>query len=117
MAKKRHELKLDRDIINYIDYTLPKLKYSVNFKKIIRWLENFESTEVKKAIDFLFFLEYIDTAELTSRLDEQLTNVFNKIPSNYRIYLVPGVATYPKSTEVISYIIKDVPSYKKRSSN
>lgn len=47
-------------------------------------------------------------------MDEQLNKALTEIPINYNIYIYPGVATYPKSTEVINYIIKETPSYKKR---
>lgn len=114
MIEKRHNLMPDRRIIANIDYTFPKLKYSVNFRKIIRWLENFESQDVNAAIDFLFFLEYIDNSELTYRLDDLLQMIFELIPNDYNIYIFPGVATYPKSTEIISYVLKDTPSYKTR---
>lgn len=115
MAKKKHNLVLNRSIVKQLDYTLPKLKYSVNYRKIIRWLENFEELDIYKAIDFLFYLEYIDTAELTFRMNEQLEKVVKSIPIDYYIYIYPGVATYPKSTEVINYIIKETPCYKKRN--
>ena len=114
MAIRKHDLVVDRNMIRHIDYTMPKLKYAVSFRKIIRWLENFESHDVRLAIDFLFFLEYIDTAELTFRMNEQLKYALKEIPEDYNKLIFPGVATYPKSTEVISYILKDTPIYKAR---
>lgn len=117
MARRKHTLIPDKEIIKLIDYTLPKLKYSVNFRKIIRWLENFEEKDVLQAIDFLFYLEYIDTAELTFRMDEQIKKALDGIPETFNIFIYPGVSTYPKSTELINYIIKETPTYKFRKRN
>ena len=63
MAIKRHDLIIDKEIIRHIDYTLPKLKYSVNFRKVIRWLENFEKEDVNLAIDFSPFKFKIETKD------------------------------------------------------
>jgi hypothetical protein len=114
MVKRRHIIVVDRILIKKVDYIFPKLKYSVNFRKIIRWLENFESYEIENAIDFLFFLEFVDYSELTFRMNEQLKNAFQKIPKDYFVFIYPGVATYPKSAEVINYVLKETPVYLKR---
>lgn len=115
MVKKKHELVPDLKLIQQMDYTLPKLKYSLSFKKIIRWLENFEANEVELAIDFLFFLEYIDMAELSFRIDELFRQALYLIPRDHNIVIYPGVSSYPKSPEVINYILKDTPAYKTRT--
>jgi hypothetical protein len=109
---KTKELKLTETLIRQIDYTMPKLKYSVNVRKIVKWLENFDDEDVKHAIDFLFFLEYIDHAELTYRINEQLERIICEIPSNNNIVIFPGVEEYPKSAELVNYIIKDTPAFK-----
>lgn len=114
MVAKNHDLELDRHLIKQIDYVLPKLKYSINIRKIIRWLENFNKTDVNMAIDLLYFLEYIDFPELTYRMNDVLQEALNSISITYNVVIYPGVATYPKSTEVINYILKDTPAFKSR---
>ena len=61
-----------------IEYVLPKLKYSCYTANVIRWLENFEESEVDVALDFLFYLEYITFSELQYRLIEQLKKAIKK---------------------------------------
>lgn len=116
MATRRHELKYSKDLVRELDYLMPKLKYSVYIKKVARWLENFDEKDVDTAIEILSVLEYIDYNELNSRMDEQFRNVVSKIPNDHFIIVYPSVATYPKSTELINYILKDNPTYKKLKS-
>src|SRR6478672_3453677 len=110
MAKLRNQLKLTETMLRSIEYVLPKLKYSVYINQIVRWLENFEETEVDNALDFLFFLEYITFSELQIRLNEQLEKIDNYFSSEKRFVLVP-FAEYPKSNDIVLYLISKCPSF------
>src|SRR5882757_274691 len=108
MAIKRHDCKLNEQLIRQIEYVLPKLKYSVYIQQIRSWLENFEEVEVKFALDFLFYLEYISFSELQLRLNQQLESLDKQIDEKIRYLLVP-YAEYPKSNDIVAYLISKCP--------
>ena len=112
MISKRHNCKLTERLIRQIEYVLPKLKYSVYLQQIRSWLENFEEKDVENALDFLFYLEYIPFSELQTRLDEQLKNLYETFDKNRSFLLIP-FADYPKSSDIIMYLIKKSPTYEK----
>jgi len=114
---RKNSVKVDLKLLKELDYILPKLKYSISNQKIIRWLENFEEKDQKNALEFLFFLEYIDNADMTFRLNEILVLLNKMIPLDHQIIIYPGVTSYPKSVEVVNYIIKDTPIFKKYKAN
>lgn len=113
MNISKTNLDKELNILKQIDYILPKLKYSVSVSKIVKWLNNFEEKDIFKAIDVLFFLEYIDFYDLTFRLNDNLEKVFQLVPSTNNVIIFPGATQYPKSPELINYIIKDTLIYKK----
>jgi hypothetical protein len=112
MAKKRHESKLTEKIVRQIEHVLPKLKYSVYMQQVRSWLENFEENEVDHALDFLFYLDYIPFSELQLRLNQQLTSL-NEYFDNKKKYLLVPYAEYPKSNDIVMYLIAKCPAYKK----
>lgn len=112
MAIKRHDCKLTDKIVKQIEYVLPKLKYSVYIQQVKSWLENFEEDEVDYALDFLFYLEYIPFSELQLRLNQQLASLDKHFGNNKNFLLVP-FADYPKSNDIVMYLITKCPVYKK----
>jgi hypothetical protein len=112
MATKRHDCKLTEKMVRQIEYILPKLKYSVYIQQVRSWLENFEESEADKALDFLFYLEYIPFSELQLRLNQQLHSLDKHFGSKIKYLLVP-YAKYPKSNDIIMYLISKCPAYGK----
>ena len=104
MATKRHDCKLTERMVRQIEYILPKLKYSVYVQQVRLWLENFEENEVDHVLDFLFYLEYISFSELQLRLNEQLASLDKHFGKNIKYLLVP-YAKYPKSNDIVMYLI------------
>jgi hypothetical protein len=111
MAIKRHDCKLTEQMVRQIEYVLPKLKYSVYIQQIASWLENFEENEVSLALDYLFFLEYIPFVELQLRLNHQLATLDRHFGKKNNYLLVP-FAEYPKSNDIVMYLISKCPQYK-----
>lgn len=109
---KRHNSVLTDKLVKQIEYVLPKLKYSVYVNSIRSWLENFEEGEVDLALDFLFYLEYVTFPELQFRLEDQLKRIIKEIDTD--ILLVP-YAKYPKSNDVIMYLITKLDIFKKNN--
>lgn len=112
MTTRRHLLKLTESTIRQIEYVLPKLKYSTYIKEVTKWLENFEESEAFIALDFLFYLEYITTSELQNRLEEQLIAI-EKNFGNTANYLFCSYAKYPKSNDLVLYLLSKCPTFKK----
>lgn len=102
MAKYKFEFTPEN--VRKIEYILPKLKYSRYINNVIKWLENFEESEIELAYDFLAFFEYITMDELQYRLVEQLSIIDKKIPEGYKVILVP-FAKYVKSNDIVAYLI------------
>jgi hypothetical protein len=111
MPPKRHTCTLGPSIIREIEYIIPKLKYSVYIQQIKSWLENFEQGDAILALDFLFYLEYISSAELQLRIDEQLMRLDDHFGFRTRYLLIP-FAEYPKSNDVVMYLISKCPYFK-----
>jgi len=111
MAIKRHDCKLTERLVRQVEYVLPKLKFSIYIQQIQSWLENFEETEVDSALDFLFYLEYITLPELQSRLNNQL-GLLDKYFGEKVFYLLVPYAEYPKSNDIVAYLISKCPVYK-----
>lgn len=112
MATKRHDCKLTDRIVRQIEHILPKLKYSVYVQQVKSWLENFEENEVDHVLDFLFYLEYISFSELQLRLNEQLASLNKHFGKNIKYLLVP-YAKYPKSNDIVMYLISKCPAFSK----
>jgi len=81
-------------------------------RQVISWLENFEENEVLLALDFLFYLEYISFPELQLRLESQLKSLEKYFGSEQKYLLVP-YAKYPKSNDIVMYLISKCPTYAK----
>lgn len=111
MTVKRHNCKLTDGLIRQVEHVLPRLKYSVYIQQVRSWLENFEEDEVASALDFLFYLEYIPFSELQARLNQQL-NLLDKKFRNEPKYLLVPYAEYPKSNDIVAYLISKCPVYK-----
>lgn len=112
MSIKRHECNLTEGLLKRIEFVLPKLKYSVYLQQIKRWLENFEEQEVELALDYLFYLEYITSSELQQRLNYQLRQLDKIFGKNSNYLLVP-YGTYPKSSDIVMYLLAKSPAYVK----
>ena|GEM_PF-937685 len=112
MTMKRHDCKLTEKIVRQIEHVLPKLKYSVYVQQVRSWIENFEEHEVDHALDFLFYLEYITFPELQSRLDDQLNSLDAHFGKKIKYLLLP-FARYPKSNDIVMYLLSKCPAYKK----
>jgi hypothetical protein len=110
MAFKRHSFKLTEQIIRQIEYVLPRLKYSVYIQQVIAWLENFEEDEVTLALDYLFYLEYIPFSELQARLNSQLVTLDKWFGKKFSYLLLP-FAEYPKSNDIVLYLLAKCPAY------
>lgn len=100
----QHKFSFTPENVRKIEYVLPKIKYSSYIGNIIKWLENFEESEVDYAIDFLMFFEFITLNELQLRLTEQLSLLNKTIPENQKMLLIP-FAKYVKSNDIIAYLI------------
>lgn len=112
MNIKRHDCKLTEKMVRHIEYVLPKLKYSVYIQQVRSWLGNFEESEVDYALDFLFYLEYIPFSELQLRLNQQLDLLDKHFGKNKKYLLVP-FAEYPKSNDIVMYLITKCTTYKR----
>lgn len=112
MSYKRHDCKLTDQLIRRIEFVLPKLKYSIYIQQIRSWLENFEEYEVEHALDFLFYLDYIPFSELQFRLSQQLDLLIRYFGNSKKFLLVP-YAEYPKSNDIVMYLITKCEAYKK----
>lgn len=112
MTTKRHDCKLTEKIVRQIEYILPKLRYSVYIQQVKSWVENFEEQEVDHALDFLFYLEYIPFPELQSRLDRQLNSLDALFGKKIKYLLLP-FGQYPKSNDIVMYLLSKCPTYKK----
>jgi hypothetical protein len=112
MITKRHDCKLTERMVRKIEYVLPKLKYSVYLQQVKLWLENFEENEVDSALDFLFYLEYIPLSELQLRLNHQLALLDKHFGKTIKYLLVP-YAEYPKSNDIVAYLISKCPAFSK----
>lgn len=111
MVSKRHTFKYTPQMLKQIDYVLPRLKYSVYIQQIVSWLENFDETDAWLALDYLFYLEYIPFSELQARLNQQLAALdkhFGGTPN----YLVFPIGVYPKSSDVIMYLLAKCPKFR-----
>ncbi|HCL04632.1 MAG TPA: hypothetical protein DHW64_01080 [Chitinophagaceae bacterium] len=108
---RRHTCVLTDPLVRQIEYVLPRLKYSVYINQIKSWLENFEEAEVELALDFLFYLEYIPFPELQDRLNKQLKALDGHFGNN-KFYLLVPYAAYPKSNDIVMYLLSKCPAYK-----
>jgi hypothetical protein len=111
MANKKHDCKLTDQMVRQIEYVLPKLRYSVYLQQVRSWLENFEENEVQLALDYLFYLEYISFSELQLRIGQQL-NLLDKFFGKRTKYLLLPYAEYPKSNDIVMYLLSKCPAYK-----
>lgn len=116
-------MKIKGDKYNFDDKTseriqnlLPKLKHSLLLSKIIKWLENFDESEINLAIDLLSIFEYIPFNEFLFRLNSLLFDILKTIPSNEKIIIFP-YGKVGKSGTLVTYPIKNTRSYKKREND
>lgn len=107
----KRKVNIDKRLLLNLDEIQARLKFSVTQSKIIRWLENFEDKHHDSALNLLFHLEYISHSELTMRIDEQLSKIVQNFDVELNFVFISGTWLYPKSSDLINYILKDTPTY------
>ncbi|GGG62486.1 phosphoribosyltransferase-like protein [Epilithonimonas arachidiradicis] len=112
----RSTYKYTEDSIRQIEYLIPRLKYSLYPTKIIKWLENFDESDVPFALDILRIFEYISFPEFMSRLDSLLKELLKEIPKEDKIIVFP-YGKVGKSGTLVTYPLRNTTAFKKRSTN
>lgn len=113
MAISQHKYNLNEKTFAQIEHLLPKLKYSILPLKLIKWLENFEESEIDLAIDLLSVFEYIPFNEFMFRLNHLLFEIIKDIPEGEKIIIFP-YGKVGKSGTLVTYPLKNTNAYKKR---
>lgn len=113
MEFKGYKYSFDNKTSRRIEELLPRLKYSVLPNKIIRWLENFQESEIELAIDLLSVFEYIPFNEFMSRLNELLFEILKDIPIGEKIIIFP-YGKVGKSGTLVTYPLKNTTAYSRR---
>ncbi len=102
--------------IDYIDNTTldilsTRLKNSVSQLDILKWLNNFEKSELKFAIDILQNLTVFTTFEIEEILNEGLNTIFPTI-ENEEILVIHPVGNFGKSGSMVSYFLQKTDYHK-----
>lgn len=111
-----HIFEYDNKIISNLDRINNRFKNSININKLIKWVENFESDEIKIALDLLRFIEYIDYDEFFIRIEEQFNQAVKNIDKNDKIVIYP-FGKIGKSSTILTYPLKKTKAFKLRENN
>jgi len=97
---------LDIEIDNItLDILTTRLKKSVSQLDILKWLQNFQKSEHKLAIDILSNLTVYTTDDIENILYDSFSELINKMPLDNQIIVIP-VGNFGKSGSMISYLLQ-----------
>ncbi len=102
----------ERNIV-LLESVLARLKYSVLPSDIIKWLENFNESEISIALNLLRFYEYISPDELLIRMDHLLKELFSYVKRDASILFVP-YGKFGKSATLVTYPLTHLERFKKK---
>jgi hypothetical protein len=97
---------LDIEIDNItLDILTTRLKKVVSQLDILKWLQNFQKSEHKFAIDILSNLTVYTTDDIESILKDSFSDLLNTIPAKDHIIVIP-LGKFGKSGSMISYFLQ-----------
>lgn len=97
---------LDIEIDNItLDILTTRLKKVVSQLDILKWLQNFQKSEHKFAIDILSNLTVYTTDDIENILNDSFSDLINKMPKNNQIIVTP-LGKFGKSGSMISYFLQ-----------
>lgn len=74
--------------------------------KIVNWLENFDSSDWKKALIVLNSFEYYTTKDIIKEFDAYLNLIYNDITNTNKVYAIPVGKTGKSGLAMIYYLKK-----------
>lgn len=92
-----------------------RLENSVTLLEVVNWLENFDESEIDKALDILEKLEYFSIARSVSIYHDNLKRIFWAFKEKNIIFLAIG--EFGKSGTAMSYFIKQAPCFSDKRFN
>lgn len=111
---------LSLEQLSELEGILPKLKNSITPMAIASWLENFEEHDRLKALEVLFFVEYLNENDIILLLEELFQKAFNEIIDKFngKKIEIAVVALLPlnddgKSGSLMLYYLNKCPSFKR----
>jgi hypothetical protein len=110
MSNTTHFEPMIRDYEEIINLISDRFNNSLSQLDIIRWLENFEKTDWKKALNVLNSFEYYSTKDIIKEYENGLNDIIESENSNEKIFLIP-VGKLGKSGAAMVYYLKKTPSF------
>ena len=108
-------MKINLDIDNTtIDVLVTKLKKVVSALDIVKWLNNFDKSEVDYAIAILFNLTVYTVSEIEEVLNNSFSAAFSNIGPNERIVVCP-IGKFGKSGSMVSYFFQKTSFFRKNA--
>jgi hypothetical protein len=105
-------MKINLDIDNTtLDVLATKLKKVVSPLDILKWLNNFEKSEVSHVINILFNLTVYTTSEIEEVLNNSFYKLFPVIDKDERVVVCP-IGEFGKSGSMVSYFFQKTSFYK-----
>lgn len=103
---------LNIDIDNLtLDILAARLKNTVSPLDILKWLGNFEKSEIKIAIDFLSNMTVYSTFEIEEILNQNFQTLFSNLDKDATVIVHP-VGKFGKSGSLISYFFQKTDFYR-----
>lgn len=107
-------------LIKELNMILPKLKYRITVGQVEEWLANFDPNDRLKALEILFFLEYITEEEIIQILDELIEKLLSQLKYDLKkskrkllfISVLPSDDN-GKSGVLMLYYLNKCPTYKR----
>ena len=110
------KVNIDKNGWKILNEILPRLKYSVSPNKLIKWLDNFEDSEIDCFLDLLLLFEFIPFDEMIYRFDDLLKSVFSNIKKGDKIYIIP-FGQIGKSGTLVRYPLRKTDAFVSRKKN
>lgn len=95
---------------NIINAACDRFNNAVSQLDIVSWLENFDSSDWKKALIVLNNFEYYSTKDIIREFDFGLKNIIEGLKSKEKLYLVP-IGKIGKSGMAMIYYLKKTSSF------
>lgn len=98
-----------------IDVISTRLKNVVSPLNIIKWLNNFQESELKYAIDIASNITIYTSYEIEEIIDKSLNKLFSRLQKN-EVLIIHPIGNFGKSGSMISYFLQKTDYYKRNRS-
>lgn len=103
-----------KDFQEIIDAVCDRFNNSLSQLDIIAWLENFDSTDWKKALNVLNSFEYYSSKDIINEYEIGLKSIIEDLKPKEKIFLKP-VGRVGKSGTAMIYYLKKTPSFSNKN--